>query len=34
MTRTVTAYDGWSVRRPHPTDGRQILVELTPPRAS
>ena len=31
MTRTVNCLvdDGYAVRRPHPTDGRQVLVDLT-----
>ena len=31
MTRTVNylVEDGYAVRRPHPTDGRQVLVDLT-----
>lgn len=32
MTRIVCALEdrGWVVKTPHPTDGRQLLVELTP----
>jgi DNA-binding MarR family transcriptional regulator len=31
MTRTVNCLveDGYALRRPHPTDGRQVLVDLT-----
>lgn len=31
MTRIITALeqDGWVVKKPHPQDGRQLLVELT-----